>query len=317
MISVFKAYLQGIKEVWIEKKLIFLIYGIQVIFAYLLILPISTMLNKSFSTSTKAQQILQQFDLTVFAVFFRNYFRDIDIFRLLLTYGFLYLLISIFLAGGIVWLFVTKSKFSIGEFFNRCVEYFSRFFRLFFVSILYMIAAIVVFVLIGNLFDLISGDSDNEVLIFSLLVVRICILLILLAIINMIFDYAKIITVAEDRHKMIYAPPEAIKFIMMNLVQTFGLFGLYALTGMVLLVLYLVLEFTFIVQSAVGILVFVILSQIYVLLRQWLRLSFFSGQTIYYQHTMTAMPGMLTKEMMDMAVDNYEKQVKKKDKAKA
>jgi hypothetical protein len=314
MISIFKAYVNGIDDVWKNKKLLFLIYGIQVIIAYLMTIPVSDMLGKAFSNSTMGERILQQFDLTAFTTMLRHYGKGIDFIGFIITFGIIYLIVSTFLAGGIIWLFVIKSKFSIGEFFNRCVQYFSRFFRLFLVSLLYFIAAVIIFIIIGKLFSLLTKNSITEVLPVTLWVVKVLFLIIMVSVINMIFDYAKIITINNDNHKMFSTSFESIKFILMNYIKSSGLYGLYFLTGIILLVIYLVIENAFTVQSFLGVILFFILTQVYIFLRQWLRLSFFSGQTIYYQHTITAVPGMLNKEMLEMAVENYEKRVQQERK---
>ncbi len=311
MISIVGVYIDGTKNVWKEKKLLFLIYLVQFVFAYLMTLPVTSLLEKAISGSTSGERILQQFDFTIFSTILREYGKGIDIKSFLIIYGLIYFIISTFFMGGIIWLFVSQSKFSINEFFSNCNQYFYRFIRLFFVSLLFNILVVLVSMLFVNILIQLFAESMNEMVKMKTYISGFVVVIILLALVNMIFDYAKIITVSENKHQMFFVPMESTKFIFMNFIKTSGLYGLYFFSIIILISIYLLVESLFDVQSFLGVITFFVLTQIYIFLRQWVRLSFFSGQTLYYQHTIKAQPGMLTKDMLDMEVDNNEKRTAK------
>ena len=127
----------------------------------------------------------------------------------------------------------------------------------------------------------------------------------MLAFINMLFDYAKIMTVVYDYHKMIETVKLALMFIMMSLIKTAGLYMLYLFTAVSVFLLYWVVESALQVSSGFMVLMFFVLTQIYMLLKLWVRLGFFAGQYSFYFHSNTAMPGM-SKAMLDESVANYE-----------
>jgi len=284
MKSIFTTYFEGIKLSWKEKKLIFLIYGIQVLLAWLMTLPVSSMLDKTFSASTSAQDILQQFDLIAFSTFFKDYLSKINIICIIVVFAIMYSIISTFIGGGIIWLYVTKSRFTLAEFLSRCVQYFARFSRLFLVSILFFITAILSTLVVNGFFESLTEDSISEVLPITLTVLSILLLIALFAFINMQFDYAKIITVNEEKFKMFFVPFDSLRFIWQNFFKATALYGLYFLSAVILLGIYLLMESFLQVQSMTGIILFLILTQAFIILRQWVRLSFLSGQTIFYQN---------------------------------
>jgi len=101
---------------------------------------------------------------------------------------------------------------------------------------------------------------------------------------------------------------QAIMFVMMNLRKTLGLYFSYLLTTIIFMVVYLFLESFISVTGWLTILVFFLLTQIFMISRIWIRMSFFAGQYTFYHFSNTAMPGM-SKEMLDEAVENYEKRL--------
>jgi hypothetical protein len=132
----------------------------------------------------------------------------------------------------------------------------------------------------------------------------------MLAMVNMLFDYAKIMVVVNDYYAMFKVIKEAMMFVMMSLRKTTGLYGLYLLTAIIILIIYLVGESMLHVNSLVLVIIFFIWSQLYLISKIWIRLSFFSGQYLFYKHSNTAMPGM-SKEMLEEAVVNYQKRIEK------
>jgi hypothetical protein len=129
---------------------------------------------------------------------------------------------------------------------------------------------------------------------------------VLLAIINMLFDYAKIMIVVNDYHGMFKTVKQAMMFVMMSPRKTIGLYFSYLFTVILFLVIYLFVERFISVSGWLTILIYFIWTQIFTISRIWIRLSFFAGQYSFYHYSNAAMPGM-TKEMLDKAVEDYEK----------
>jgi len=122
----------------------------------------------------------------------------------------------------------------------------------------------------------------------------------------MLFDYAKIMTVVNDFHGMYSTVRHAMMFVMMSPGKTMGLYFSYLFSGVLFVVIYLVIESFISVTGWLTIIIFVFWTQIFMISRIWIRLAFFAGQFSFYHFSNTAMPGM-TKQMLDEAVENYEK----------
>ena len=131
----------------------------------------------------------------------------------------------------------------------------------------------------------------------------------MLAIINMLFDYARIMTIVNDFHGMYQTIKQALMFVMMSVRKTMSLYLTYLFTLIVFLLIYLFIESFISVTGWLTILIYFLWSQIFMISRIWLRMSFFAGQYSFYHYSNTAMPGM-TKAMLDDAVEEYEKRAK-------
>jgi len=308
MISIFTAYKNGLAITWMEKKLLFLVYGLNFVFAYILAMPVSMMLSKALSKTTAADKLLQSFDYALYTSIMDGFGKGFSLSRVLITIGLFYLILNIFLSGGILSVFIKGQKFNLTGFLSDCVLYFKRFMKLFLISFMFLIGAALVYMLITKLFGYFTKDSATEHLPLFLFMIRVVILIAMLAFISMLFDYAKIMTVANDYHKMIETVKLAMMFIMMSFIKTVSLFKLYLFSTLLILALYWLIEGALHVSSGLMVLVFFIWTQLYMILKLWIRLSFYAGQYNFYLHSNTAMPGM-SKEMLDEAVTAYENRI--------
>jgi len=308
MISIFAAYKNGLSAAWKEKKMLFWLYGINLLFAYLITLPLSMMLSKALDNTTAADKILQSFDYTIYTTIMDVFGKGVDLGRTIITVGILYLIVNIFFAGGILKIFIDEQKFRLKEFFEGCVEYFNRFLRLFLISVLFLISAILIYMLISKLFGLLIDNSATEHLLYLFMVLRVLFLGTLLAFINMLFDYAKIMTVVNDFQGMFATVKQSIMFVMMSPRKTIGLYFSYLMTSVLFMTIYMFVESFISVTGWLTILIFFLWTQIFMISRIWIRMSFFAGQYSFYHYSNTAMPGM-TKDMLDSAVEDYEKRV--------
>jgi hypothetical protein len=314
MISIFAAYKKGLEMAWKEKRMLFWLYGFNLLFAYLITMPVAMMISNALAKTTTADKVLTAFDFTTLVTIIDIYGKGINMGRMITTFGILYLIINIFFAGGILKIFIEEKKFSLKEFFSGCVEYFSRFLRLFLFSLMFIIIAIIFYLAISSLFSLFTENATTEHAPLLLFILKILITGIMLAIINMLFDYARIMTIVNDFYGMYKTIKQALMFVMMSVRQTVSLYFLYVITLIVILLIYLFVESFISVTGWLTILIFFLWTQLFVISRMWIRMSFFAGQYSFYHHSNTAMPGM-TKEMMDKAVEDYEKRAGKQNAA--
>ena len=304
MISIWGAYTQGIRIAWEYKKVVFLLYGINLFVAYLILMPFSSMLEKALDNTTAALQLLEAFDITIFSTIISEYGKGSNLVGLILSYGFIYLLLNTFFAGGILHLLKENIEFSIKEFLTGCVIYFKRFIKLLLLSVLFIVGVLITYILLKALFGLFTKNTVTEFWPFILIFIRILLVIGMIAIINMLFDYAKIIIVYNDFYRIFRSVKDTIMFVMMSMGRTLGLYGLYFLTSLIFLCIYLYMGSFINVTGPWTILIFFIVSQLYMVVKMFIRLCFFTGQFKFYKNSNTAMPGM-TQVMLDEAVDNY------------
>lgn len=308
MIGIIKAYKNGLSNALNEKKMIFWIYGFNLLIAYALTLPVSMILSNALDKTIATERMLSAFDLTIMTTIIRDFASGFSLFRWVITIALFYLVLNIFFAGGILNVFTNESRFKLSDFLAGCVKYFNRFLRLFAISLLFLIAVIFINMLLSKLSGFITENSTTEHVPVILFISRYFFLILLLALTNMLFDYAKIITVVNDFHGMFGAVKISIMFVMMSMRKTTGLYGLYFITAVFLLVLYLIIESVIHVDSGLMVLIFFLWTQIYMITKVWIRMSFFAGQFNFYKYANTAMPGM-SKEILDSAVADYERRV--------
>ena len=269
MISIFTAYKNGLSAAWKEKKMLLWLYGFNLLFAYLITLPLSTMLTKALDNTTAADKILQAFDFTIYTTIMEVFGKGIDFGRTIATIGLLYLIVNMFFAGGILKIFIEEKKFKLKEFLAGCVEYFNRFLRLFLISVLFLILAILMYLLISKLFSFLTNNSPTEYLPLILFVLKILIFGILLATVNLLFDYAKIMTVVNDYHGMFKTVKQSVMFVMMSPRKTMGLYFSYLFTAILIMMIYLFAESFISVTGWMTILIYFLWSQIFMISRIW------------------------------------------------
>ena len=284
MIGIYKFFTEGLSLVWREKKLLFLIYLFNFIFAYLLTMPLSMIFSSALAKTTAADKILQAFDFTLYTSMRAHFGQGLSLGRLLLTIGLFYLVLNLFFSGGIIQTFVNREKFELTGFLKASVGYFKRFLKLFLISLIFMLSSVAVFFLLSELFGLLTKDAATEHMIVFLFGLRILILAGLLIVINMLFDYAKIMTVAHDFSGMFATVKAALIFVIQHPVKTAALYKYYLLSVILILLVYWGVESVLQVNSGLTVFVFFLLTQIYSLLKLWIRLSFFAGQYRFYAH---------------------------------
>jgi hypothetical protein len=96
---------------------------------------------------------------------------------------------------------------------------------------------------------------------------------------NLIFDYAKVRLVVEDRRSVISALGASLRFLRRRPFRAFGLYLLNALAFLMLLRLWL--EAAPQAWESVG--WAFLITQIYLLVRIWLRLAFVSSEIVFFQ----------------------------------
>ena len=202
----------------------------------------------------------------------------------LLMLGAAYLLLWLFLAGGILDRYARNRPTRAHEFFAACGIYFVRFLRLApMIGITYyLLFHYVHHWLFDDLYDTVTRNLTVERTAFVWRVGFYAFFGVLLMAVNVVFDYAKARTVIEDRRSMIGAVAAGFRFVRRNIGAVATLYMLDALLFVAVIVIYGLVAPG---AGTSGVLMWLgfFVSQIYLLARLWVRLVFFASSASLFQ----------------------------------
>jgi hypothetical protein len=195
-----------------------------------------------------------------------------------------YMIVWLFLAGGIIDRFARNRVTGAHGFFSACGGYFFRFLRL----------AIVMGVVYGLLFGVVHGwmfdtlytriarSVDVERTAFLLRVGLYLVFGLLLAAANVMFDYAKVRAVVEDRRSALGAVVAAVHFVRRHFAAAVGVFALNVIAFGLTLVVYALLAPS---AGSTGWMMWAgfAIGQLYVVLRVCVKLIFWASETSLFQ----------------------------------
>lgn len=195
-----------------------------------------------------------------------------------------WLLVWTFLAGGILDRYARNRATRPAGFFSASGVFFFRFLRL---GVMAAVAYAVLFGLVhgwllDDLYGRVTRDFTVERSAFIVRLVLYVVFGVLVAAVALVFDYAKIRAVVEDRRSMIGALRAAIRFVWRRPLATGGLYVmLMALVALVLAAY---------AAAAPGVWSpgwsmwrGFLIGQVYIVARLWARLAFYGAQTAFFQ----------------------------------
>jgi hypothetical protein len=201
--------------------------------------------------------------------------------------GAFYVVLWVFLAGGILDRYARNRPMRASGFFSRCGVFFFRFLRLAVVALLayWLLYAYVHAWLFDAVYPWATRDLTVERQAFAIRVLLYFTFGALLLACNLVFDYAKIRAVVEDRRSMLGAVVSAARFIARHPGPAIGL---YVLDGLVFLLV--ILGYAAVAPGAGGVgwslWSGLLVAQVYLLARLFVRLLFYASQTALFQGTL-------------------------------
>ena len=211
-----------------------------------------------------------------------------------------YLLVNTLLAGGIIEIFAsTDRRFTMRRFWGGCGGHFWRFFRLMWISMVFYAMTIGIYWLI--MWQI--GKADSTATVERPTVIKsfapMLLLLLLIAVVNMVFDYARIASVINDRRKMLRETFKAVGFAFRHPVSAFGLYLILGVSGLALFAFLFWLR-SLVYQDSLGaILLAVVIAQLAMASRMWTRVAYYAGQVDLYQ---SLVPAPISAQATDAAL---------------
>ena len=203
---------------------------------------------------------------------------------LLLGLGVLWLLTWQLLQGGILDGIVRRGRrLTLGRFLGAGGRYFFRFVRLGLLSgaayfLVYRIGRWA-YSKVGELTR--DVTSEREIILYGMTTLLLGALL--LVIVHLVFAYAKIATVVEDRRSMFLAMLRGAGFVLSHPLAVLGVYGSLALISGVLLVLYYLIAPDSGQSTAAGVALAFLLGQLFLASKLVLRVALLGGQTALYR----------------------------------
>lgn len=203
---------------------------------------------------------------------------------LLAVMGLIYLFATTLLSGGILAVFVSDhQRFTMREFWAGCGAYFWRFFRLMLISLFFYAAAVAVYSVIHRW----VGRVDAAATAYETVVFKrwagFIVLALLLSAVNMIFDYARIMTVVNNPRKMLRQTFSALGFTFRHFFRTWALYLLLTITGLTVTAILVRLRESIDQSSLPVVLAAFVVGQLTLYSRMWARMAAYAGQSDLYR----------------------------------
>lgn len=225
-------------------RLLWLLYGVTLALALLAALPFYTTLQAETGRSLAFENLLGGFDDTVFGDFWHRSGRAVSpLLRVGRWLGVLYVGLSVFFAGGILWRFSQPNgAFNGGTFWAACSQYVGRYVRLLGVTILFVLVGAGVWLVIGALVEIAVSDTLTERGQFWIGFGFFGLFFLTATLVLCIGDYAKVLMFREDERRAFRAFGRAGRLVLGNVGATFGRYWLLIAIGTGLFGLYFLMD---------------------------------------------------------------------------
>ncbi len=273
----------GFLSLWENKRIWLFYYGLNLIFAFLIVYPFRVLFLNYFSHSESLPDLLQNFDFMALTNFARDAASGLTVlFAVFLLLALVFWLLQYFFAGGAfyVYLFPERNR-SFPSFFQMSARYFGPMFRLFLFSLVFGIVVIVIHLILLRGLAALKPHLSNEITSSLLRGGVLLITGIIFLFFKMIFDYAKAELVLSARRSAVSALFRASGFVQKHFFSTMGLFYLILFSGFFLLLIYLPLNHLVLNSTANSAILLFLFQQVFVIFQTGIRLQFYAAQGNY------------------------------------
>jgi hypothetical protein len=196
-------------------------------------------------------------------------------------------LVHIFLLGGAIEIFAKRQWFSAALFFGGCGRNFWRLFRLALYCLILLAAVYGINAGLAATSEKIWGQGSEATPLIHWIRFRAAFVLLLIGVVNLVFDYTAIHLVAEDSRKPLRSMWRSCRLVWSNFGRIAGLAGV--LWGITLMVTIASIGITqaFPQRSVGAVLLLLLVRQALVLGRIWTRLLFYASQCEMYDAART------------------------------
>jgi len=266
-----------------HKKIILIFYLFNLMFALALALPFRAVISRFVGNSLMGAALADGFDMNFFFDFLNKNQPFLSGYMPFVFFlAILYWLIMQFFTGGVLATFMGGDKYDRELFWAASAKYFPRFVRL----ILFMLpVGLILLALqfaITGVERLFWGDDPYEYITYWMDWGRVALRGAAILFFFIILDYAKIQIVDKDRKRVRRALGKSIVFSFKNFISTFAISLLLSLVGVAVLFFYTFLADALNFANLAGIIGVILLQQLYMAFRMFMKLTLLSSQVIFF-----------------------------------
>jgi hypothetical protein len=256
------------------------------IFAILLTGPVFIFLKESLQHNVQADKLTETFDYLWFLELHYTFSEIIETMPIILIMaGIIFMFIQVFLSGGMYQILSGEAeKNHFIDFFYGCVRYFYRFFKVFLISILCYTGLYFVNIVYLNYIDILSVNSESEFLIMLFNLLRYATIVLLFGTLNLIFDYVRIRIVIHQNYYVLKDVWLSFKLVVKKFWRVSILFWFFVAIGVLLYIVHTQLDNYFNPTNYIAVFGVLIMHQVYIVIKIWLKLFLMSSQIEFYRH---------------------------------
>ena len=281
------AYIKGWKNIIRNKRLVLIWYLANFMLALLAALPIPEFLGNTVGHSLSLGRSVEDFDFIFINEMMNEYG---DLIRSILSQSLwmilLFLLVAIFLLGGVLTVFkLDEDRFSINAFLKGCAKYFWRLLRLaIYFLIIHGVALVIFFGIFSSMCDGLNPfNMESEKQILDALTILVPIYIFVFTVISLIHDYAKIHVVHRSPRFLFKPFFEAFDLVFRNFGKFFFLYLLNILTFLACLGIYWLISSLPGVKTMIGVFLTFLIGQLFIIGRIIIKLVNLSSATYLYK----------------------------------
>jgi len=283
-VGAFKAIVNGMGTTVRKPRLLVSLYVVNLVFAVIVVLPLLVIVQTELGASLWGSSVRPVDPMWIGEAVLKYLETLPALLAAAVAGGILYLVLHIFLNGGIVGRLLDREGPSrLAAFAGDCGRYFWRFVRLFLMSLLFYVLTLGVFMqLVSALFRPLDENAVTEWLPLILSNLHFLIALLLLSIVHMIVDYARIAVVADEEKKVLRALRHALTFLRKRFFRAWAIY---------LIIVALTVAGTVVFHAVLGrlgaaglapVIVGLVWMQIYIIFRIWIRTLFVAAEAEFY-----------------------------------
>ena len=291
-----RSFFVGITEANRSWKLILLLLAANILLSFPIVVPIFLLIIFTSGGTLAADRLMaDKLDVVWLIDVFNHQFPGAaletvasQVGVLLAVIGAVYLPLNTLFAGGVIGLFNSADGwFTMRKFWGEAGAHFWRFFRLLLISLIFYGVAVGIYALLRWPMDNAAGEASAFESVIYKRWAAMALLALMLAFVNMVFDYAKIGTVVKESRGMFRETFRAFRFAFRNFFGAFGLYLIVALVGLIVFLAFNALRWSVNQSSAGKVLLAILLGQIVIAGRMWTRLVFYAAEMHFYKKRAT------------------------------